>query len=208
MPISHVKPTQVMLGLPAERLAQLRALADHRGVTAVAVVEDMIRRAIEDKEIGDDLPGLCEVSPSGHDLLGVTIRGRALPYLDRLQAQAFAALLSAAAGREALPGRDFKVGTAIGITLDDGHKLYVGRNASAVLLKHVDGSTGETMFRTATTASLACDFAALLRKHAASMTPALTKTLPDGSVVLADHVNRILNIETAMPSILTGKIKQ
>lgn len=208
MTTASVKPSQAMLGLPAERLAQLRAIASRRGVSAVEVVERAIREAIEDKEIGDDLPGLCEVLLVGHDLLEVTIRGRALPPLDRLQAQAFATLLSAAAGREALPDRDFKVGTAISITLDDGHKLTVGRHVRAVLLAVENGKTGETMFRTATTASLACDFAALLRKHAASMTPALTKTLPDGSVVLTDLVNRILNTETAMPNIPTGKTKQ
>ncbi|GJD31902.1 hypothetical protein PMNALOAF_3166 [Methylobacterium adhaesivum] len=208
MPTPHVKPTQVMLGLPAERLAQLRALADHRGVTAVAVVEDMIRRAIEDKEIGDDLPGLCEVKPIWNDSVGVTIRGRPLPPMDRLQVRAFAALLSAAAGREVLPDRDFKVGTAISITLDDDRRLYVGRNASAVLLGLVDGKTNETTFRTATTASLATDFAALLRKHAAGMAPPLTKTLSDGSVTAADLLLRILNTETTMPTIPTDKAKQ
>lgn len=208
MTTASVKPSQAMLGLPAERLAQLRAIASRRGVSAVEVVERAIREAVEDKEIGDDLPGLCEVSPVGHDLLEVTIRGRTLPYLDRLQAQAFAALLSAAAGRDALPGREFKVGSAINITLDDGSKLTVGRHVRAVLLALVDGTTGETTFRTATTASLACDFAGMLRKHAANMTPALTKTLPDGSVVLSDLINRILNTETAMPSIPTTKAKQ
>lgn len=204
----HVKPAQAMLGLPAERLAQLRALADHRGVTAVEVVEQAIRRAIEDKEIGDDLPGLCEVKPIWDEILGVTIRGYVLPSLDRLQAEAFALLLSAAAGREALPDREFKAGSAISLTFLGGQKLYVGRNASAVLIGLVDGKTGETLFRTSTTASLACDFAALLRKHAAKMKRSPTKVLSDGSVVLTDLANRILNSENTMPSIQTNEAKQ
>lgn len=207
MPTPYVKPTQVMLGLPAERHAQLRALAAHRGVTAVEIVERTIRAAIEVGEISDDLPGLCTVERVGDDMLDVTIRGYDLPHLDRLQADAFALLLTAAAGWETLPDREFKAGSAISFTLDNGHKLYVGRNASAVLIGVVDGETGQTVFRTSTTASLACDFAVLLRKHSTKMKPSLIKVMPDGSFASTDLLNRILNSENAMPSITNNEVK-
>jgi hypothetical protein len=201
MPTPHVKPTQIMLGLPAERHAQLRALADHRGVTAVAVVEQMLRRAIEDSEIPDALPGLCEVKQIWEDVLGVSIRGRSLPPLDRLQVSVLATMLNAAAGREQLPNREFKVGQTLSFTLDHGHKVFVGRNASAVLLGIVDGKTGETSLRTTTTASLAADFAALLRKEADKMTLPLTRARPNA-------LHHTFNTETAMPSIPNNEAKQ
>jgi hypothetical protein len=196
MPAPIIQPKQVMLGLPAERLAQLRALADHHGVTAVEIIERAIRRGIEAEEITDDLPGLCEVEQIENDALMVTIRGQKLPHLDRLQVSAFAALLDAAAGREPLPGREFKVGSALTINLWGGDKLFIGRHVRAVQMGLVNGETGEIVFRTATTFSLASDLAALLRKRAKGLAPSAAKILADGAVVATEAFKPILNSET------------
>lgn len=201
MSTPFVKPTQAMLGLPTERLAQLRAIASQRGVSAVEVVEHAIRSAIEAGEIDDDLPGLCTITPMDGQGMVLEIRGQVLPPLDRDQAHLLAALLNAAAGREALPDREFKVGSAFSFALGRGFKIYVGRHVRAVLLALVDSQTGETTFRTATTASLATDLARLLRKHAAEIAPPLFRVADDGSFVPSDFLMRLASRETAMPSV-------
>lgn len=157
-----VRPIQSSVGLPSERLSQLRALADHHGVSAVEIVERAIRSAVEVGEIEDTLPGFAEIAIVDDDLLFVSIREASLPLLNRDQAHLIAAVIDAATGTAPLLGLEFKSGSATGISLGQGHKLYVGRHAKAVTLGIVDGKTGETTLRTATTASIATDFARLL----------------------------------------------
>lgn len=164
-----IKPIQSSVGLPSERLAQLRALADHHGVSLVEIVERAIRGAIEAGEIEDTLPGFCEVAVVDDDLLFVSIRGASLPLIDQDQALLIAAVLDAAAGVAPLPGVEFKSGTARSVDLGQGNKLVIGRHIRGVTLAIVDGETSETTIRTATAASIASDFARLLRKHAAGL---------------------------------------
>lgn len=169
MTVPLVKPPQSMLGLPAERLTQLRALADRRGVSAVEIVERAIRSAIEAREIEDDLPGFCEISIVDDDLMAVSLRGEDLPLLDRDQAQRIAMLVDAAAGNKTSLGKNFKVGKGFGLDLGGDVQIVVGRHARAVMLALVDARTKKPTFRTATSFGIATDFARLLRAHAASL---------------------------------------
>ena len=164
-----IRPTQTSVGLPAERLTQLRALADRDGVSIVEIVERVIRSAIEAGEIEDTLPGFAEVAVVDDDLLFVSIRDASLPLLDGDQARLIAAVIDAATGVAPLLGLKFKTGSATGVPLGDGCKLYVGRHVKAVTFAIMDGKTSEITLRTATTASIATDFARLLRKHAAQI---------------------------------------
>lgn len=165
-----IKPIQSSIGLPAERLAQLRALADYHGVSAVEIVERAIRQGIEAGHISDELPGFADVDVVDDDLIIVSLRGETLPPIDRQQAHLIAAVLDAAAGKAPLFGLEIKHGSAKGVDLGHGSKLYIGRHAKAVTLALMDGRTGEITLRTATTASIAADFARILRREAAKLT--------------------------------------
>ncbi|GEL39921.1 hypothetical protein MEX01_05120 [Methylorubrum extorquens] len=161
-----IRPTQSSVGIPSERLAQLRALAHHHGVSAVEIIERAIRRGVEAGEIADTLPGFADIAVVDDDVLFVTVRNVSLPLLDRYQANLIAAVIDAATGTAPLPGLEFKSGSAKGVDLGHGNKFYVGRHAKAVTFAIVDGRSSQTTLRTATTASIATDFARLLRKHA------------------------------------------
>ncbi|KAB1068553.1 hypothetical protein [Methylobacterium planeticum] len=195
-----VKPIQSSVGLPAERLAQLRALADRHGVSAVEIVERVIRSAVEAGEIEDTLPGFAEVAVADDDVLFVSIREASLPLLNRDQAHLIAAVIDAATGTTPLLNLEFKSGTAMGIPLGYGHKLYVGRHAKAVTFTIVDGKTGETTLRTATTASIATDFARLLRKNAAELVRPVFQLTDDGSAVPTVFFRRLVSDETTAPN--------
>ena len=197
-----VKPSQVMLGLPAERLAQLRTLARNQGTTTVGVVERMLRRAIEEGDLEDTLPGFCEIDVTDEDEMIVTIRGVQAPPLDRGEALLFAAVVDAAAGHIPLPGGgEFGIGTAFSLPLSRGGKLCVGRHVRAVILALADGTTSEIMFRTATTASIAIDFARLLRKRANAMAQPIFHETEDGKVVPTEAFKRLAILEIAAPGV-------
>lgn len=166
---SFIKPIQSSLGLPMERLAQLRALAEYHGTTAVEIIERTIRNAIEAGEIDDSLPGFAEVTVVDDDLMIIEIRGQSLPPLDRDQAGLIAALVDAAAGKASAIKPSMKVGKASGLDLGADVKLVVGRHAKAILLALVDTRSGETTFQTATSVGIAVDFARLIRKRAAGL---------------------------------------
>ncbi|MFK5596353.1 hypothetical protein ACFZ8E_05030 [Methylobacterium sp. HMF5984] len=193
-----VRPTQSSVGLPAERLAQLRALADHHGVSGVEIIERAIRRGIEAGEIPDTLPGFADIAVADDDALFVSVRNVSLPLLDRDQAILIAAVVDAATGTAPFPGLEFKSGSAKGVDLGHGNKLYIGRHAKAVTFGIVDGKTSQTTLRTATTASIATDFARLLRKHAAQIIrPVIDATTGEP----AKHFLRIMSGEDAAISV-------
>jgi hypothetical protein len=141
-------------------------LADHHGVSGVEIIERAIRRGIEAGEIPDTLPGFADIAVADDDALFVSVRNVSLPLLNRDQANLIAAVVDAATGTAPFPGLEFKSGSATGIDLGHGNKFCVGRHAKAVTFAIVDGKSGDTTLRTATTASIATDFARLLRKHA------------------------------------------
>lgn len=172
MPVTLIKPEQFTIGLPRERGVQLHAIAAARGTTVVSVVEEMIARSVEAGEISDELKGLGEMV-ADDDTLFVTIRGTGLPGLDRAKAMTIAALLDLAAGRS-VPGLDFKIETDANNVLDLGHgfKMNVIRHSRAVLIAV---AKGDTVMKTATTPSIAADFARLLRKHASTLTMSLSE---------------------------------
>ena len=192
-----VRPTQSSVGLPAERLAQLRALADHHGVSGVEIIERAIRRGIEAGEIADTLPGFTDIAVADDDALFVSVRNVSLPLLDRDQANLIAAVVDDATGTAPFPGLEFKSGSAKGVDLGHGNKFYVGRHAKAVTFGIVDGKTGETVLHTATSAGIATDFARLLRKHAAQIAQPLIDARTGGP---SKHFLRIMGSEHAAPS--------
>lgn len=193
-----IKPTQSSVGIPSERLTQLRALADHHGVSAVEIVERAIRRGIEAGEIPDTLPGFADVAVVDDDALFVSIRDVSLPLLDQDQANLIAAVVDAATGTAPFPGLEFKSGSAKGVDLGQGNKLAIGRHAKAVTFGIVDGKTGETVLHTATSAGIATDFARLLRKHAAQIVQPLFDARTGGP---SKHFLRIMGSENAAPSV-------
>lgn len=170
-----ISPIHSSVSLPAERLTQLRALADRHGVSAVEIIERAIRQAVEAGEIDDTLPGFAEVAVADDDVLFVSIRGASLPLLDRDQARLIATVIDAATGAAPRPGLEFKTGSATGIPLGQDCSVYIGRHVKAITLGIVDDKTGKPTLRTATTASIATDFARLLRKHAAKITRPVIK---------------------------------
>lgn len=169
MTVDIIKPEQGNLGIPAERLHQLRAIAKHRNSTIVSIIEAAIAQAIETGEIPDELDGFATVVPDD-DVLFVTIRGASLPALNRAKALVVATVLEAAAGvvNDEL-GFKIQVGKATGIDLGHGVKLAIGRHSKAVLLSLHDAQTNEPTMRTATSTGIALDFARILRKHAQTL---------------------------------------
>lgn len=171
MSVTLIKPEQFTIGLPRERGMQLRAIAAARGTTVVSIIEDMIARSVEAGEIEDDLKGFGEIIPDD-DVLFVSIRGAPLPGLDSQQATTLSLMLDLAAGRP-IPGFDITLAPGKGNLFDFGHgvKVGIGRHSSAVLISIIDASTGEPTMKTATTPSIAADFARLLRKHLNTLAP-------------------------------------
>ncbi|WP_410824347.1 hypothetical protein [Methylobacterium oryzisoli] len=173
MTVPLIAPQQGTIGLPAERLAQLREIAKARGTTIVGIVEAAIAQAVEDGEIPDELPGLASVVPDD-DILCLTIRGAPLPFLTREKAMVISTVLEAAAGVvHGDLGFSIKVGKGTAVDLGSGVKLMIGRHAKAVLISIVDAKTGEPRMKTATTPSLALDLAQIIRKHAKTLMPTL-----------------------------------
>lgn len=183
-----LKPEQRTIGIPSERLHQLRALAKRRGTTIVGVIEDAIAKAVEAGEIPLELSGFVEIIPDD-DVLFVSIRGTALPPLRRTKAQVVAAVLDAAAGGiDPITGLRLAVGKAFPVEIAPDYRLFVGRHAKAVLIALEE--KGEITMRTATTPSIAADFARLLRRHVEGLVvlpPELEEQLKAVSAKLAAH---------------------
>lgn len=161
-----ISPIHTSVSLPAERLAQLRALADRHGVSAVEIIERAIRQAVEEGEIEDTLPGFAEVAVVDDDRLFVSIRDASLPLLDGDRARLIAAVIDAATGAGPLLGLEFKAGSGTGVPLGHDHWIYIGRHVKAVTFAIRDGKTQEITLKTATTASIATDFGRMLRRNA------------------------------------------
>lgn len=158
--------------LPAERLEQLRMIADKRGVTLVGLLEAVIGEAVADDEIPDTLPTF-EVH-ADEDVITIGIRGWLLPILRRRQAIMVTHALEAAAGKAPLvleTGVMMPVGRAVGFGIREGdamHELTFGRHGRGVTIAFRNKITGEAT-RTALSPSMAVDLARIIRNQVATM---------------------------------------
>ncbi|MER2268171.1 hypothetical protein [Methylobacterium oxalidis] len=166
-----IRPQQATLGLPRERLFQLRALAEKRETTIVTLIEERIAQAIEDGDLPDEIEGFkVERGDFGH--IHITIRDTALPYVGSGKATAIAIVLDAAAGRP-LPARDDRPGfeaqrdKLIPIKLDEDltnpATIALQRRGKGVMFSFRDDRTGQVM-NTSFPPSIALDLARMLRK--------------------------------------------
>lgn len=166
-----IQPQQATLGLPRERVIQLRALADKLGTTIVSVIEDRIAQAIEAGDLPDEIEGFkVERGDFGH--IRLTIRGTALPFVGRQMAEAVAIVLAAAAGQPLAPqpgrfGFEAQPDKLIPIKLNEDLQfpavLAFQRHGKAVLCSFRDDRTGAVM-KTSFPPSIALDLARMIRK--------------------------------------------
>lgn len=171
MTTSLVRPDHGSVGLPRERLHQLRALADKRGTTLVGVIEGVISQAIEAGEIPDEILGF-KAERGDFGRIQITVRDTAFPAVGAAKAEAIALVLDAAAGKvdaDARPGFALLPGKLVPIKLDEELNypatMAIGRHGRAVLISFRDERTSDVM-KTALTPSLALDLARMIRRAA------------------------------------------
>ena len=166
-----IAPSQGTIGLPRERLSQLRALAEKRGTTIVGVIEDHIAQAIADGEIPDMIDGFgAEKVDFGR--IEITVRGIALPPVGRQRAKSIAMVLDAAAGKPYVPteptqfGFEMQPDKLVPIVLDEVHKqpatIAFMRHGKAVMFSHRDDIT-DHVTKTSFPPSIALDLARMIR---------------------------------------------
>lgn len=140
-------PAHTHVRLPAMRAAQLRALAEARGITMVSIIESVIHAAIEAGEISPDLPGidLTPTPASAPRVLNLDqmqppagASTRSLSWMianpDSPEAQAFAARARAGAKtyierwRDAVAGVTIRGGRGYVIETPDGQELVLSKS--------------------------------------------------------------------------------
>lgn len=152
-----------LIKVPTPVHAQLKLLAQRRGMTMVGVIEETIRRAISDGEIEDETPGLkvtilLDLDAKDHGpFVRVTTPKGELPNMTREDAEAVASFLE-----EIAPGSDnVHVRTNRGCRWDVS---FVGVAIKLTGRGPLDKSPTEAVM----TASIAKGFARQLRKAAES----------------------------------------
>ncbi len=142
--------------LPVERLAQLKLLADQRGLSLVETVEQLINEAAATGAIPDELPGY-RVSRTAEGRVVLTIGDRPLAALGTQQALTLADLFEGVADRSAPGGKAVTIGT---------DELKIARVGRGVVLA-VEGATGPISKRTMTP-GMAKDLARHIRREASA----------------------------------------
>lgn len=157
----NLKNPRASVGLPAERVEQIRSLAKARGITATALIEGWIHRAYAEGEPGSiELPGY---RVSRHDdFVVVAIAGHILPMMDEQRAALLSSMLDGVAGA-LIPARTFKLPLDKTTPVDlGGFTLTGGRQGRGVLFALKDKASGE-MKRFAVPASYVADLARMIR---------------------------------------------
>lgn len=131
--------------LPVVRAAQLRALAEARGVSMVSIIEGVIHAAIDAGEISADLPGFDLTAPSAPSVINLdqmqppagastmTMR-EVIANPDSPEAQAFAAKARAGARsyierwQDALAGVTIRGARGYAITAPDGKEIVMSES--------------------------------------------------------------------------------
>ena len=138
-------PAHTHVRLPGMRAAQLRALADARGTTMVALVEGIIHAAIEAGEISADLPGIDLAPASAPRVVNLDqmkppagASTRSLSWMianpDSPEARAFAAKTRAGAKthvqqwQDAVAGVTIRGGRGYVIETPDGQELVLSKS--------------------------------------------------------------------------------
>ena len=156
-----LKNPRASVGLPAERVEQIRSLAKARGITATALIEGWINRAYVEGEPGSiELPGY---HVSRHDdFVVLAIAGHILPMMDEQRAVLLSAMLDGFAGT-LIPPRAFELPSGMGTFVDLGGATLTGcRQGRGVLFTLADKASGE-MKRFAVPASYGADLARMIR---------------------------------------------
>lgn len=159
---SQITPTaRGSVGLPAERVAQIRALAEARGITSTAIIEEWINRAIAEGAPGAiELPGFMAMRDD--DSVFIQIAGRDLPWMKVQKAILLATVLDGAADTPN-PVHEFNLPTGRAIPVDlDQATLTIGRHSRAVIFFLTDKETGKVE-KFATPASFITDMARIIR---------------------------------------------
>ena len=158
------------IGLPAERVAQIRALAEVRRITTTALIEEWIDRTIAEGAPGAiELPGFMAVRDDNTVI--IQIAGHQLPGMKVRTALLLAIVLDGAAGTQS-PIREFDLPTGRAIPFDlDKKTLTIGRHGRAVLFALMDKETGNVE-KFATPTSFITDIAWMIRTVESRPSPA------------------------------------
>jgi hypothetical protein len=149
------------IGMPAERVEQIRRLAEGRGISTVALIESWIQRDIAEGAPGaTSLPGYSATRDD--DIIAVQIAGRWLPMMKAQQAMLLSAVLDGAADTPN-PALKFSLPTGRGIPLKlDGAVLKVGRHGRGVVFSLETEAAG-SIEKWAAPSSYVAELAAAIR---------------------------------------------
>jgi hypothetical protein len=151
------RPARTIL-LPAERIAQLRTLAEADGCSITEVIERWINAEIAAGRLLDILPNFEVAATEGGVLL--TIKDFTFPTVTPIQAGQIADVLLEIAETQDMVGRKAQFGA-------DGEGIYlrVARKGRDILIGGKDVQTGRTM-KANLTPGMARDLARLIRNEA------------------------------------------
>jgi hypothetical protein len=146
--------------LPAERIAQLRTLAETEGDTITEVIERWINAEIAAGRLPDILPNFEVTSAEGR--VWLTVKDFTFPALTPAQAGQFADVLLEIAETTDIAGKKALFGEGA-----DEIRVKVARKGRGILIDGVDVQTGTTV-KASLTPGMARDLARIIRSEAAA----------------------------------------
>jgi hypothetical protein len=150
--------SKVLIGLPASRAAQLKAIASVRGLSVNDLLTAVIESSVQSGEIADQTPGF-EISASGHGsgrTISMNLDHKPLPALTLENALDIA---------QALEGIANRAWRERWIAIVSPHLLFITRVGTGIALEF--SSDGGEKIRATVTPSIARDLARQLRAAAA-----------------------------------------
>lgn len=145
--------------LPAERIAQLRTLAEAKGITVIELIERWINAEIAAERLPDILPNYEVAAVEGR--VWFTVKDFSFPTMTPVQAEQIANALLEIAEANDIAGKKAKFGTG-----EDEISLKVARKGHGVLISGEDAQTERTV-KASLTPGMARDLARIIRNEAA-----------------------------------------
>jgi hypothetical protein len=146
--------------LPAERIAQLRTLAETEGGTITEMIERWINTEIAAGRLPDILPNFEVTAAEGR--VWLTVKDFTFPAMTPAQAGQFADVLLEIAETRDIAGKKALFGEGKGEI-----RVKVARKGRGVLIDGVDVQTGSTV-KASLTPGMARDLARIIRSEAAT----------------------------------------
>jgi len=145
--------------LPAERIAQLRTLAETEGITITELIERWINAEIAAERLPDILPNFEVTATKGR--VWFIVKDFSFPTMTPVQAEQVADVLIEIAEAKDIPGKRALLGTG-----EDEISLKVVRKGRGVLINGEDVRTGRAV-TASLTPGMARDLARIIRNEAA-----------------------------------------